>query len=195
MVLFLFFALALISSYAFIGAGIKYIDQIVDHQRNSRKNSLSSWLLTFCLTLVTSLWVFLDRFSAILAFALILGLLGTRKVDNHYFIVIALVVLPACVITLVQVNLFILLASLLPLIVSAIADELLHNTALKITNRYVQWVCVHRPLLKIVVIILPFFSLLTFTHAIAFWSFDLAYDFVAYHFRAVNLVANEGLSP
>jgi hypothetical protein len=134
--------------------------------------------------------VFLDSFTAILAIALLLGLILTRKVDNKYFAVIALIILPIGIWIFFQLPVLFLLASLIPLLLSVIVDELLHGVASKLSSTTVRWVLVHRPVLKCTVIILPFFGLLSLIHTIAFWGFDIAYDGVAYFLRAPNANVN-----
>jgi len=186
MVLLLFAAIVLISSYAFIGGGIKYLDQLVDEPPRFQKQLRVQVGLTLGLILVTSLVVFLDYFTAILAIALLLGLLFTRKVDNRYFAVIAISILPIGIWVFLQRPPQFLLASLIPLLLSAITDELLHGVAPKISSPPNRWLLAHRPVLKITVLILPIFGLLTFIHTVAFWSFDIAYDGVAYALRAPN---------
>ena len=190
MVLSLFSAIALISSYAFIGGGIKYLDQIVDQPHLNRKKPWTLWLLTLSLIIITTLVVFFDYFTAILAIALLLGLLLTRKVDNKYFVVIALTVLPIGIWIFLQLPPVFLLVSLIPLILAAIIDELLHEVATTLSSSNVRWILAHRPVLKCTVIILPFFGLLSFIHTIAFWMFDIAYDGVAYFLRAPNADVN-----
>ena len=190
MVLSLFSAIALISSYAFIGGGIKYLDQIVDQPHLNRKKPWTLWLLSLSLIIITTLVVFFDYFTAILAIALLLGLLLTRKVDNKYFVVIALTVLPIGIWIFLQLPPVFLLVSLIPLILAAIIDELLHEVATTLSSSNVRWILAHRPVLKCTVIILPFFGLLSFIHTIAFWMFDIAYDGVAYFLRAPNADVN-----
>ena len=182
----LFFTIALVSSYAYVGGGIKYLDQIIDQHLRSEKHPWILWFLTLSLIVITTLIVFFDYFTAILAIALLLGLLVTRKVDNKFFAIIGITVLPIGIWVFCQLSLPFLLASLIPLLVSVIIDELLHGVAPRISSSTLRWVLTHRLVLKGTVIILPFFGLLTFVHTVAFWSFDTAYDVVAYSLRAPN---------
>jgi hypothetical protein len=194
MVLILLSSLALIISYVFIGGGIKYLDEIADQSRRPKIGLWSAWVLTFSLILVTTFWAVLDYFTAILATALTIGLLSTRKVDNYYFIVIAITVLPTGIWILLHLPLLFLLACLIPIIIAVIGDEILHELSQKISAPKIRWILTHRPILKVIVIILPLFGFLTFTHTIAFWSFDVAYDWVAYSHRAPNLLADSTVS-
>ena len=183
-------AIVLISSYTFIGGSIKYIDQIIDQPLSSHKHPWILWFLTLNLVVITALLVFFDYFTAILAIALVLGLLLTRKVDNKFFAVIAIMVFPIGIWVFLQLPLTFLLASLIPLLVSVMIDELLHGVVQRLSSPTLRRVLAHRPVLKIAVIILPLFGLLTFVHTVAFWSFDIAYDAVAYSLRAPNTNVN-----
>ena len=181
--LFLLFPMALILSYAFIGGGIKLLDHLTDEIAQSRQRRLLHWFLSIGLILLINFWVILDFYTAVLALALAFGLLGARKVDNIYFTVIAVVSLYVALYQIFGFFLF-LLPTLFTLIPAVILDEVIHSVAQKIAQPTLQWMLTHRPLVKIVVLILPFFGLLTFIHTIGFWCFDIAYDLVAYYFRA-----------
>jgi hypothetical protein len=182
MLLFLY-PLALILSYAFIGGGIKLLDHLTDEVAKSRQRQLIHLFLSIGLVILINIWVILDFYTALLALALVFGLLGARKVDNIYFTIIAVISLYVALYQILSIFLF-LLPTLFVLILVVILDEVIHSVAPKITQPALQWVLTHRPLVKIVVLILPFFGLLTFIHTIGFWCFDIAYDLIAYHFRA-----------
>jgi hypothetical protein len=175
--------MALILSYAFIGGGIKLLDHLTDEIAKSRQRQLLHWFLSISLIIIINIWVILDFYTAVLALALVFGLLGARKVDNIYFTIIAVICLYFALFQIYSVFLF-LLPTLFALIIAVILDEVIHSVAQKLTQPALQWVLTHRPLVKIIVLILPFFGLLTFIHTIGFWCFDIAYDLVAYHFRA-----------
>jgi len=194
MVFSLFCAIVLISSYAFLGGSIKYLDQIIDQHLSSQKHPWILWFLTLSVVMIAILVIFFDYFTAILAIALLLGLLVTQKVDNKFFAIITIVVFPIGIWVFLQLPPAVLLASFLPIFVSVIIDELLHGVALKISSPALRWVLTHRPVLKGTVIILPLFGLLTLVHTVAFWSFDIAYDVVAYSLRAPNTTAKSVIS-
>ncbi len=181
--LLLLFPMALILSYAFIGGGIKLLDYLTDEIAKSRQRQLLNWFLSISLIVIINIWVILDFYTAVLALALVFGLLGARKVDNIYFIIVAVISLYVALYKIFGVFLF-LLPTLFALILAVILDEVIHSVAQEIAQPTLQWVLTHRPLVKIVVLILPFFGLLTFIHTIGFWCFDIAYDLVAHHFRA-----------
>ncbi|MFW9983614.1 MAG: hypothetical protein ACFFCB_02665 [Candidatus Odinarchaeota archaeon] len=175
--------MALILSYGFIGGGIKLLDHLTDEITQSRQRKLLIWFLSISLIIIINIWVILDFYTAVLALALAFGLLGARKVDNIYFTIIAVISLYFALFQIYSVFLF-LLPTLFALITAVILDEVIHSVAQKLTQPALQWMLTHRPLVKILVLILPVFGLLTFIHTIGFWGFDIAYDLVAYHFRA-----------
>ena len=143
MVLIFLSALALISSYAFIGGGIKYLDQIIDLSVQPKAGSWSIWAITLGLVFITALWVYLDFITAIIAFALFIGLLAMRKIDNKYFIIIAVVVLPFSILSLLPIPLFVIIANLIPLVLAVITDEILHGLAPSISTPSIRWVFSH----------------------------------------------------
>ncbi len=180
---FLVYVLALLTSYAFMGGAIKLLDNISDYP--SQYRTRLPWVLTLSLATIVNIWILLDAFTAILAFALIIGLLAARKVDNIYFICLALATIPLCLLRIFQLNVLpVSLLTLLVLVPSIIVDEILHSIANKPSQPYLRWLLFHRPLVKIIVFVLPLFGLFTVIHAVAFWCFDLTYEIVAYHYRA-----------
>jgi hypothetical protein len=184
---FLLLPMALILSYAFIGGGIKFLDHLTDEITQSRQRQILHWLLAICLIIIINFWVIFDFYTAVLALALVFGLLGARKIDNIYFTIIAVISLYVALYQIIGLFLF-LLPTLFALIPTVILDEVIHSVAQKITQPTLRWVLTHRPLVKIVVLILPFFGLLTFIHTIGFWCFDVVYDLVAYYFRAPSIM-------
>ncbi|MFX1300779.1 MAG: hypothetical protein ACFFAL_11815 [Promethearchaeota archaeon] len=188
--LFILFPMALILSYAFIGGGIKLLDHLTDEITQSRQRLLLHWLLAISLIIIINIWVIFDFYTAVLALALVFGLLGARKIDNIYFTIIAVICLYVALYQIIGLFLFLLL-SLFTLIPAVILDEVIHSLAQKINQPSLRWMLTHRPLVKIVVLILPFFGLLTFTHTIGFWCFDIAYDLVGYYFRAPSTMNYE----
>ena len=185
--LLLLFPMALILSYAFIGGGIKLLDHLTDEIAQSRQRQLLHWFLSISLIIIINIWVILDFYTAVLALGLAFGLLGARKVDNIYFTIIAVISLYVALYQIFGVFLF-LLPTLFALIPAVIIDEVIHSAAQRTSQPTLQWVLTHRPLVKIVVLILPFFGLLTFIHTVGFWCFDIAYDLVAYYFRAPSTI-------
>ncbi len=177
------FAISLIISYALIGAGIKILDYTTDDPTQFHSSKIYLWLITFGLVILVNIWIFLDIFTAILAMGIILGLVATRKVDNDYFFVLVITILPLSIFRILNVFFFIL-PTLIVVFVVSLLDELLHSEASKLQSPTFRQVLMHRPLLKIAVFLLPFLGSFTFIHTFAFWTFDITYDLVAYYFGA-----------
>ncbi len=189
------FALALIISYALIGAGIKLVDQAVDDPSRIRFRKSLLWLVVAVLVILVNIWVFFDVYTAVLALGIILSLIASRKIDNTYFIVLAIAVFPLSLFRFFDIAILILvLPTLIAIFVASLLDEVLHAQASKIHIAAIHHVLLHRPILKISVVILPFFGLLTFIHTIGFWCFDIAYDALAYYFGAKSF-PNAGTDP
>lgn len=181
----IFYTILLAASYAFIGGSIKYLDDITDRLQAKSKRNPMNWVLTVSIAALVNIWAFFDVYTAALAFTLIVGLTIMRKIDNPYFIVQALTTLPIILYTILRIDVILfLIPTLIVLIPPVVIDEILDTNATKITNPHLQWLSTHRPIMKIVVLILPFFNLFTVIHAIAFWSFDIAYDLITHRLRA-----------
>lgn len=172
---------ALSASYAYIGGAIKLLDDIHDRRWFFRGRTPICWGLTISIALLSGMWMAIDTYSAVLALALVISLSLVWKVDNRYFITIPLIAL------LVSFILGFHWLSLLPSLVTLIIlipifalDELLHTLAKSTQHHLSQWLLHRRPLAKVTVLILPFLFLFTFQNALAFWSFDIAYDIVAF---------------
>jgi hypothetical protein len=184
----LLFAFLLIASYALIGGAIKVLDQVTDHPDSYQSRHIYLWLLTVILVILVNIWLFFDVYTAVLAIGVILGLIVTHKVDNRFFVVLTITILPLSIFQIVgfAFNSFILL-TLLAVFLASIFDELLHEKASKVSTTALHTLLTYRPVLKILVLILPFLGLLTFIHTLGFWGFDIAYELVAYYFGASSL--------
>ncbi|MFX1581949.1 MAG: hypothetical protein ACFFCJ_06980 [Promethearchaeota archaeon] len=181
------FALVLVGSYAVIGAGIKLIDSVADTAALPSFRPLHIWVVTIGLACLVNLLVLFDIYSAVLVLALVVGLIIARKVDNIYFITLAVFVFPISVFRILEPAIFLLiLPTLVLVIVTSALDELLHSRSSKFQNKLFYYIFAHRPILKITVLLLPFFGWLTIFHTAAFWAFDIAYDLVAYYFSAFH---------
>jgi hypothetical protein len=142
-----------------------------------------------------NIWIFFDFFTAFLAIGITLGLLITRKVDNYYFLVLAIAILPLSLSRLSDIAVFlVVLPALIAVFVASMLDELLHAKGVQIQETVLRLVLLHRPILKITVLLLPFFGLLTFIHTIGFWCFDIAYDALDHYFGAKSSPNSESSS-
>ncbi|MFX1563159.1 MAG: hypothetical protein ACFFDP_07615 [Promethearchaeota archaeon] len=168
-------------SYSILGGIIKFLDDVHDRNRQFSRRALLCWGLTGFTIILLDLWMYFDIFTALLTIALAMGLILIGKVDNYQFIAIALFTLPIAVYLLYQAGCLLLIPPmLLAFTPSAVLDEVLHDRSHHFNYTAIRWLVSHRPLMKIIVLILPFFGLFTIFHAIAFWFFDITYDLVAY---------------
>jgi hypothetical protein len=172
---------ALSLSYAYIGGAIKLLDDILDRDWAFSGRTPICWALTISTVLLSGIWITIDTYSAILALSLIISLVLVWKIDNRYFITISLATLLVAFIIgfqwLLLVPSFVTLIILIP---TFVVDELLHGLAEVINYRIPRWLLLRRPLAKIMVTVLSYFYLFTLAHALAFWSFDITYDIVAF---------------
>lgn len=181
----LLFTLALSVSYAFIGGAIKFLDNIHDQNRQFKGRLVICWLLVLCVVILVNFWVLIDIFSAVLALALIIGLLVTRKIDNAFFASIVLVTLPVTLYSVLLFgSVFLVITPIVAFTPAVVVDELLQTLDSDSSKKIPGWLLARRPILKIVVLVLAFFGLYPLSHAIAFWSFDIVYDIIAYLLRA-----------
>ena len=176
-------AIPLILSYALIGAGIKVLDHAIDYPTEFHLSQAYLWLITIGLAIIVNIWVFFDDLTAVLAIGVTLGLVAIRKVDNYYYIVLSVAILPLSLFRIFTVF-FAILTTLIVVFLATLLDELLHSRASKIQNSLLRWALLHRPALKIAVLLLMVYGFFTFVHTLAFWVFDLVYDLVAYYFGA-----------
>lgn len=179
------FAVTLLASYCCIGASIKLVDDLHDNVRQFRGHSTLSWAITAGAAALVDLWASVDAYTDGLALALLLGLVMTRKVDNRYFLALALTTLPFVLLPMLRVDVFLLvLPMLLALAPAAAVDEALDAVGSRLRHASLRSLARSRPVMKIVVLVLPFLGFLTILHTIAFWGFDVAYGLVGYRLRA-----------
>jgi hypothetical protein len=174
----------LITSYCIIGSIIKFLDDIYDRNRQFSGRAFICWGFSALVIILLDIWISLDVYTALLTLSLAIGLMIAQKVDNHQFLAIALFTLPVAIFFIFQTGLLLLIPPMLiALTPSAALDELIHGRAQQFTFFPLLWLAHRRPLMKIVVLVLPFFGLFTFFHAMAFWGFDITYELVAYWLR------------
>jgi len=179
------FAVTLLLSYCCIGAAIKLVDDLHDNLRQVPGHSILSWGITVGAAVLIDIWACIDAYTDGLALALLFGLVLTRKVDNRYFLALALTTLPFVLLPVLRVDvLLLILPMLLALAPAAAVDEALDAVGPRLRHASLQSLARHRPIMKVVVLVLPFWGFLTVFHAIAFWGFDLAYALVGHGLRA-----------
>ncbi|MFX1476178.1 MAG: hypothetical protein ACFFCO_11965 [Promethearchaeota archaeon] len=176
-----FLVVTLSASYAYIGAAIKFLDDVHDHNWFFRGRTPICWSLALSTAILSGIWMAIDTYSAALALALIISLSLTWKVDNRYFVTISILAL--LVAFLLGFHLIFLLPALITLVVlipTFALDEILHALPNPTHHGFTRWLLHRRPLAKIMVVVLSCYFLFTFHHTLAFWSFDIAYDLVGF---------------
>jgi hypothetical protein len=174
-----------IPAFAFIGAGLKYIDAAYDEHRFQKgKTKYVSFL-------VIAVWVLLSIFdltAALILLALLFAVMATGKVDNEDFVRGAFIVLVALVLTHTEIA-FYDYDSLFLLVAAGIVDEKLNDRADHNTEHRKYSLLQHRPIMKAVMLGLCVFGVATFIYFFAFLSFDLSYETIPFlgvvdgHFR------------
>lgn len=176
-----YLAVALIASYAYTGGAIKLLDDIIDRELHFRGRLPICLSLSVSVTLLGGIWMAADSYSATIVLGLIVGLALAWKVNNRYFLSIALAT--PVVAWFLGFNPYSLLSTLptfIVLVSTALADEGIHHASMGIGHPAIRLVLLHRPAMKIAVILLPLVELFTFIHTLAFWCFDLSYDLIGY---------------
>jgi hypothetical protein len=155
--------------FAFLGAGLKTIDDIFDRETLEKK---TAYLLA---PILVFLWIFLsisDKGLATLLGAILLSSLVSGKVDNYVFKLSAVAILLAGLLWGVEV----IIAPFFVLTFFGIIDEYLDGYCDKKKTGKAEFLLKHRIGMKIGVLILYVFSQLGGMHVLAMFLFDLAYD-------------------
>jgi hypothetical protein len=167
----------LVLQYAFLGAGIKYIDQVYDERIWSRSLAL---LLAVACGLLMGYLIATDANSAVVFVSIVLGVALAKKIDNIAFIVGAILVLGTPVAYLTFVNqvalnwgaLFILtLAGLFDEWGNDLYDQKKLGGA---AGRFFAY----RSTMKIAMFVLPAFGAIPWLYFFAFFAFDISYTII-----------------
>ncbi|MFH1424387.1 MAG: hypothetical protein ABIG20_01765 [archaeon] len=168
--------LFLIGSYAFLGGGIKYIDQVFDEEIFNKYCAYT--LAVMCGGLMGYL-VAIDNISATIFLSLILSLGIMRKIDNMAFYIGAImVVLVPMAIT--HTIMSIIWTALGLLILASIADEGINEIIDRrqmVDGLFVK-IAYYRPIMKLIVIALVIGGWFPLLYAIAFFAFDISYSMI-----------------
>lgn len=167
----------IVISYAFIGGGLKYIDQVYDvHVFDKR----IAWILSILCGFLMGALIALDSSSSVILLGIIISVGITRKIDTLPFYTVALlsIVLP----------LFLNFTSIIPdytltidwllltfLIISGISDEFLDG----IGDRKRIKALTIRPMMKIMILIFCISGIFSYLYFLAFLAFDLTYMYVS----------------
>jgi hypothetical protein len=192
--LFSFQNALLILAYAFLGGGIKYIDQVFDEQRFSKSTAA---ILALLCGLIMGYLIAVDPQSATILVALVAGCLLAGKVDNDGFkIGIFTVFSTIAVITLVSLNFSISVVPLIFLTISCWADEWGHDQVSRRSrvNSVVKKFFYYRFTMKIVMLALVAMGVFQPIYLAAFLAFDLAYGLMNAYSR-LKLPRHNGAIP
>jgi hypothetical protein len=182
-------AALLVAAYAFIGGGMKYVDQVFDEGLFNKRFAL---VLTVIGSILTAYLILSDAYSATIILALIVGMALSRKIDNIAFYVAAFLIIALPTVALffytdgfINGDVPIKWGPLGILAISAISDETLHDRTekklksgqrVKAYERFLYY----RPIMKIVMALLVYFLIFPFIYLVAFLAFDASYMAVEY---------------
>lgn len=182
---------ALVFVWVFEGFSLKYVDQIVDEGRTARKVVL--WAVMFIAGIVSGFFMVTDVFTSGAVFALVLAMILSKKIDNKLWFHQIVIVFGSYIILL---NLFIMsvpawianffesIIIFIFVLVGSILDEVMH-AALENKPRSIKWFGEWRFVMKIVVIMMAFLIPgVEWYHALAWISFDMAYEITARRYAA-----------
>jgi hypothetical protein len=181
---------ALIALWVFEGFSLKYLDQIVDEGRIVKKVFL--WAVISVAGVAAGFFMVTDAFTSGSVFALVLGMILAKKIDNKLWFYQIVIVFSSYIIFLnIIVMLFLSwIANFIEAMIAffivlafSILDEVVHNASEK-AHRALRWFGEWRFVMKIVVLImwllLPFVE---WYHALAWILFDLMYEITARHYQ------------
>ncbi|NVM52444.1 MAG: hypothetical protein HWN66_01990 [Candidatus Helarchaeota archaeon] len=182
LVLFIFYILV----YIYTGFSLKLIDQVNDE--NFELNPIIKIGILFSSPILAGIVMGMDIYNASVGLMLILGLFVTKKINVLDFKIYAVFVITSMLVVsvinqfYVFLNFLLILPTTIILLFAVIADELLNEflDSKNIKNPFFKKLASIRPILKIIIFILPLFNLFTFFHAIMMLSFDIAYDLTRY---------------
>jgi hypothetical protein len=163
----------IVLAFAFIGAGLKYIDDAFDEDAFSKKKALAIAPLIVLAWICLSLF---DSVSATILFSILLAVLFTGKIDNLIFKVCAIVLVLVLVLTH-ALNL--LWAPLIFLTLMGIADEKGNDyTDTHSTFTLVTFFFSYRFSLKGGLLVLCTLSVIPWLYLLALLAHDGAYEAV-----------------
>ena len=177
--------LFLIAGYAFLGGGIKYIDQAFDEDVFNK--NLAYLLAVACGGLMGYL-VAVDNISATIFLSLIVSLGIMHKIDNAAFYIGAVLVI-LIPMALTQSIMHLLWTALALLVLASLADEGINEIAdrRQIVDGPLVKIAYYRPIMKIMIVALAVVGIIPWIYAVAFLAFDVAYTAIdIYSFRKMK---------
>jgi hypothetical protein len=172
----------LILLWVFEGFTLKYIDQIVDEGRNVAK--IVMWAVMAIAGVFGGFFMTTDAFTGGSVFALVLGMILAKKIDNKLWFYQIVILFGAYIffiniVGILTANFFQLLIIMMIVLVFSILDEIVHDACQK-APKYIRWFGDWRFIMKIVVVIMAIFlPFVMWYHAVAWILFDLTYEFTA----------------
>jgi len=164
-----------VPAFAFIGGGLKYIDEAFDEDLFDKKKA---GLLAVVLTV---LWIGIsihDPISATILFAVLAGVLFSGKIDNLTFKAATILIIMAIVGSGRFELVFWVFAALF---LTGVLDEKGNDFVdTHRVNRFMEFFFLHRFSMKVGVLAVCAASLIPWTYLLAFLAFDLAYDSIGY---------------
>ncbi|NHI93856.1 MAG: hypothetical protein EAX96_15315 [Candidatus Lokiarchaeota archaeon] len=173
-------------AYIFLGFSLKLIDQINDE--NYEINNKIKIIILISAPILGGIVMGTDLFNASIGLMLILGLFFAKKVNVTDFKIFGTLAIIAMFVMSIFNNFYVFLnfINIIPttiiLLIAIIADELLNEylDSKKFERPIFKNLMSIRPILKVMVFILPIFNLFTYYHAIMLLCFDIAYDLTKY---------------
>ncbi len=162
----------ILGGYAFLGAGVKYIDEAYDENRFNKK--IANAVAVFCI-LVMGYLMINDAPSMMIFMGMIIGLIFAKKIDNPTFKVSVMSLLPLPLIFTSSLSIEIILP-LTVLILTGLIDEKGNDLAdRKRLNGFIRKFFDLRCMMKVGVLGLCVFGIFSFIYLIAFMLFDIMY--------------------
>jgi len=171
--------ISVVGSYALIGGGLKYIDQVYDVGVFNKQ--IAVILSVFVGILMGSL-IALDSASAIILLGIIISAGIARKIDNSAFYTVALlsILIPMLLYFVpvipdheFQINLLPLILIVFSGLLDEFLDEIGHRKKIEIFKM--------RPFMKMMALLFCIFDIFSYLYLLAFITFDLAYICVGWY--------------
>ncbi|MFX1294890.1 MAG: hypothetical protein ACFFD2_08555 [Promethearchaeota archaeon] len=180
--LFIFYVLV----YIYTGFSLKLIDQVNDE--NFKLNPKIKTMILLSSPILAGIVMGIDLYNASVGLMLILGLFFARKINTLDFKIYTIIVISSMLIVniinqfYIFLNFLSIIFTTIILLMAVIADEILNELldSKCFTNLFLKNLASIRPILKIIVFILPLFNLFTYYHAIMMLCFDITYDLIRY---------------
>lgn len=166
--------LALLVSYAFLGGGLKYIDQVYDVGVHGLFRRHIAYGLTLCCGLLMGFLVAVDAYSSMIFLSIVIAVAVSRKIDNPAFLGGAMLVF---LIPLFTHNGGFQWVGFTLLLFSGILDEFLNDFADQHKEgTLVYRLLYYRPAFKVMIVGLAVAGILAPVYLLAFLLFDAAYS-------------------